>query len=93
MIHTSESDAQGSWPTSRWQSEGIVIDRYRPQLSPEASGQLEVRIGWYDLASGERLPVQHDARLDRALDEGTALGLRPIPIEAPPMDDSEPDDG
>ena len=85
--------AQGSWPTSRWQPEGIVIDRYSPQLSPEASGELEVRIGWYDLASGERLPVQHDARLDRALDEGTALGLRPIPIEAPPMDDSEPDDG
>jgi hypothetical protein len=59
-----------SFPTSRWRSGDIVVDRFEPVLSPEARGPLTVRVGWYDRASGERLNVGG----------ATEMNLRPVEV-------------
>ncbi len=73
--------AKGTWPTSRWTVGDIVIDRYAPVLDADAEGEVRVRIGWYDLDTGERLPVGDDEATNRTIDEGTALELAPIAVE------------
>jgi hypothetical protein len=59
-----------SYRTSGWEPGDVVIDRYRPALSPDAAGMLWVQVGWYDLETGQRLEVADDA----------AFGLKPIEV-------------
>jgi hypothetical protein len=47
--------AHATWRTSGWQPGDVVIDRYEPVLDETASGAVRVSVGWYDLATGERL--------------------------------------
>ncbi len=58
-----QHDAQpggGSYPTSAWEPGDVVIGRYEPVLAADASGMLQIQVGWYDLATGERLEVGDD---------------------------------
>ncbi|MFN8483233.1 MAG: hypothetical protein U0768_09360 [Anaerolineae bacterium] len=56
-----------TYPTSRWRAgERIVESRPLPPLPP---GQYRVQVGWYNRASGERLPVPGSA--ENAVDLGT----------------------
>ncbi|MFN8497467.1 MAG: hypothetical protein U0641_06385 [Anaerolineae bacterium] len=56
-----------TYPTSRWRvGERIVESRALPPLPP---GQYRVQVGWYNRASGERLPVAGSA--ENAVDLGT----------------------
>ncbi len=48
----------GSCPTSGWSRGEIVLDRYSLALDAQAPpGTYRLIVGWYDLASGKRLPV------------------------------------
>ncbi|MFN8475995.1 MAG: hypothetical protein U0822_27725 [Anaerolineae bacterium] len=56
-----------TYPTSRWHvGERIVESRPLPPLPP---GQYRVQVGWYNRATGERLPVPGSA--ENAVDLGT----------------------
>ncbi|NLE44847.1 MAG: DUF2723 domain-containing protein [Chloroflexi bacterium] len=58
---------QGSFPTSQWGSGEQVVDRYEVRLNTDAPpGRYQVQVGWYLLATMQRLAV-----LDG---EGTAMG-------------------
>ena len=49
---------QGSHPTSRWAVGEEISDPYQVPLDPDApSGQYRVEVGWYLLATMQRLPV------------------------------------
>lgn len=82
----------GSLPTTAWLPGDTVIERHAPVLDDAARGALRLRLGWYDPATGERLPLDTDARGPalpagvRAVDGGSALevGLG----EAAPRDGS-----
>jgi len=65
--------AHASYRTSGWRAGDILIDRYRPVLHPDASGEIEVLVGWYDRVSGSRL-VTEDGR--------DAYRLGPLPVRA-----------
>jgi len=61
----------GSYPTTAWRPGEIVIDTYTLPLPPGTpAGQAELRVGWYDWRSGQRLPVTTAPGRDR--DHGTA---------------------
>ena len=46
----------GSYPTSRWQPGDRIIDRFHPTVRADAPpGAYTILVGWYDLATGERL--------------------------------------
>ena len=48
----------GTYPTSRWQSGETVIDRVALSLPVDLlPGEYRVQVGWYDLASMQRLPA------------------------------------
>ena len=47
--------AHASYRTSAWRPGDIVIDRFEPVLDAAAAGVVHVALGWYDLATGERL--------------------------------------
>jgi hypothetical protein len=48
----------GSCPTSSWSVGQVVLDRYALKIDPQApAGTYRLIVGWYDLASGKRLPV------------------------------------
>ena len=49
-----------SYRTSDWQSGDVIVDRYRPVLSSDSSGEVAFCIGWYDRESGERLGAGDD---------------------------------
>ncbi|MBC8262763.1 MAG: hypothetical protein H8E47_01380 [Anaerolineales bacterium] len=62
----------GTYPTSRWLGNEVVIDRYAIAIQPDAPpGVYRVEVGMYLLETGERLPVFDDMRQrmseDRAL--------------------------
>ncbi len=62
---------QGTLPTSRWTPGVVVDDPYQVPLMPDAPpGRYQVEVGWYLLATLQRLPV-----VDR---EGRATGDRVI---------------
>jgi hypothetical protein len=49
---------QGSFPTSRWTPGAEITDPYEVRLAPAAPpGQYRVEVGWYLLATMQRLPV------------------------------------
>jgi len=47
----------GLYPTSFWDTGEQIFDSRRLDLSELPSGQYQIRLGWYDPASGQRLPV------------------------------------
>lgn len=50
--------AQGTLPTSQWKPDQFVDDRFEIYLPPDVPvGEYHVEIGWYLLATMERLPV------------------------------------
>lgn len=59
-----------SYRTSGWRVGDVVIDRFEPVLTPDAAGPAMVDVGWYDLATGARLPVGN----------GTSVRLGPVAI-------------
>ncbi len=49
---------QGSYPTSRWTPGEELTDLYEVRLAPDAPpGRYQVEVGWYLLATMQRLPV------------------------------------
>jgi len=51
----------GSYRTSDWEPGEVIIDRFRLVVDPAAPpGPYELLVGWYDLKTGERLPVLDD---------------------------------
>ena len=47
---------RGSYPTTKWHSGDVIIDRYRLRVDPcLPAGRYRLQAGWYDLATGERL--------------------------------------
>jgi hypothetical protein len=53
----------GNDPTMYWRPGEVIVDRIPVPVSEEAEGPilLEVEVGLYDLATGERLPIQDNA--------------------------------
>ena len=49
--------AWASYRTSEWQPGDVVIDRFEPVLAEGAAGPISVEVGWYDAATGSRLPT------------------------------------
>jgi hypothetical protein len=48
----------GSYPTSRWRQGDLIVDRFMLSIAPDAApGEYTVLVGWYDLATGSRLPL------------------------------------
>jgi 4-amino-4-deoxy-L-arabinose transferase-like glycosyltransferase len=47
----------GRYPTSLWEPGEIIRDQVQFPWNGLAPGRYELVVGWYDLASGERLPV------------------------------------
>ncbi len=51
----------GTYPTSRWLRNEVVVDRYAVVVQPDAPmGVYRVEVGMYLLETGERLPVLDD---------------------------------
>jgi hypothetical protein len=48
----------GSYPTSIWDKSETVRDDFALTAPEGAKGNFKIRIGWYDLKTGERLPVR-----------------------------------
>ncbi len=47
---------QGSYPTSHWYPGDVIVDRYQVKVHPcLPPGRHWLEVGWYDLATGERL--------------------------------------
>jgi len=47
---------QGSYPTSYWHPGDVIVDRYKVKVHPcLPPGRHRLEVGWYDLATGERL--------------------------------------
>lgn len=58
VAQADHDPGQGRMPTGAWLPEEYVEDQCLLGLPPEAdTGQLEVRVGWYDPASGQRLAL------------------------------------
>jgi len=69
----------GMYPTSRWQTGEVVQDRHTLYLSGDASpGRCRLIVGFYDLRTGERLPVA-----GAGSDNGDSFGL-PQEVEVSP---------
>ncbi len=49
----------GTLPTTEWSSGEIIADRYQVPVGVDARlGEARLQIGWYDAATGARLPVE-----------------------------------
>jgi hypothetical protein len=60
----------GTLPTSRWRAGDTVVDRFVLAIPDGVpTGDVRLRVGWYDAATGERLPLRGDA--DGAADVAT----------------------
>ena len=72
----------GSYPTSIWERDELIIDRYPYNLSlrPEAPpGRYQIKVGLYSLITGERLEV-----LDKAGNpQGQEIVLTSIQVDEP----------
>jgi hypothetical protein len=67
---------QGTYPTSRWQAGEVVHDSYTIQLQGDVPpGDYRLLLGWYLLATQERLPV---------LDESGAIVEDRVVVELSP---------
>jgi 4-amino-4-deoxy-L-arabinose transferase-like glycosyltransferase len=52
----------GTYRTSEWEPGEVIIDRFRLIVDPAVPpGPYELLVGWYDLETGERLPVLDEA--------------------------------
>jgi len=52
----------GGYPTSRWDLQNMIVDRYNLVLKPEApAGTYTLVTGMYDLQTGQRLPVSDNS--------------------------------
>lgn len=52
----------GAHPTSAWEADEVVTDNFALQLDPAMPpGRYHVQVGWYDLATLQRLPVRGDS--------------------------------
>ena len=75
----SQLDSQplgGTHPTSEWTEGEIVIDKLALPLAPDLpSGNYRLVVGWYELASMERLPAFGEDSLYDKVD----LGIVEIP--------------
>ncbi len=75
----TQSDHQpqaGRYPTSIWDAGEPVRDDFKLELPADAPiGRYSVKIGWYDLQTGERLPVRdaNDRRIGDSIELDTAL--------------------
>lgn len=66
---------QGTFPTSQWRPGETVIDPYLVQLSPDLEpGDYRVIVGFYLLATGQRLAVVDAA--GNAVDDRVELRIR-----------------
>jgi 4-amino-4-deoxy-L-arabinose transferase-like glycosyltransferase len=71
----------GSYRTSEWEPGEVIIDRFRLDVDPTAPpGPYSLVVGWYDLESGERLPVV-DGRGGAA---GDQILLGPVQVRGRP---------
>jgi hypothetical protein len=69
----------GSFPTSTWPLNDVIVDRYRLKLAEGApQGSYQLLVGMYNLATGERLPAR-DARGQRFYND--AVVIEPITFE------------
>ena len=51
----------GSYPTSRWLENEVVVDKYDVAIQPDAPpGLYRIEVGMYLLETGQRLPVSDD---------------------------------
>lgn len=75
-----QSDAmprQGLYPTSRWLTGEVVVDRYTIEIGPDiAAGSYPLEVGLYLAASGRRLQLETPGR-----EADDALLLAPIEVE------------
>jgi hypothetical protein len=55
-----------TYPTSLWQPEEFIADRYL--FSDLPPGEYKLRLGWYDQKSGNRLPIRGSTGSDNYLD-------------------------
>ena len=47
---------QGSYPTRHWRPGDVIVDRYQVKIHPcLPPGRHRLEVGWYDLATGDRL--------------------------------------
>jgi hypothetical protein len=60
---------EGLYPTSFWEVGEEILDRRRVSLADLSPGNYQIRLGWYDLATGQRLPVAHNPAGFIVLDE------------------------
>jgi hypothetical protein len=67
-----------TYPTSRWQPGEVVDDRISVPVGNVPPGQYEVKIGCYDVASGERPPVYDE---NGELHPDGVLSLATVSIE------------
>lgn len=68
----------GAYPTTAWRAGEVIKDRYDIPIDPNApAGAYRVAVGFYDRATGERLPLQPVvwSPLDRAVQLLARLGL------------------
>jgi len=48
-----------TYRTTEWEPGEVIIDRFRLMVDPAAPpGPYKLLVGWYDLATGERLPIE-----------------------------------
>jgi hypothetical protein len=58
IIAQQDGPAGDGYPTSLWEAGTIIRDPVRLSLPPDLpAGTYEVQVGFYNLATGERLPV------------------------------------
>ncbi len=71
----------GSYPTTLWQSGEKIVDKYTLTI-PEGTppGDHRLRLGWYDAATGQRLPVLAEPGQPQA--DNTVLNVV-IRVESP----------
>ncbi len=63
----------GGFPTSMWQPSDQVEDRHVVAVPPGlSSGVYSVSVGWYDTATGARLPVRRDG--EQSPDDSVVIG-------------------
>jgi hypothetical protein len=75
VAQSDQRPLQGQWPTARWPAGLRLADRHSLRLPLTLpAGQYTLRVGWYDPATGARLPVRTEASVvDRAVMVGPVV--------------------
>jgi hypothetical protein len=58
IAQKDQPPAGGSYPTGLWDAGEIIRDEIEIPLDGVPAGQVEVVVGLYDFATGQRLPVE-----------------------------------